>query len=107
MEPILTLLFHTNKLHPHDPWPIPAPRHSHAPTLFPIWNSNSHITCILPTHNFHLKYSSLCMLLCSNSDPASTYCNILSHHHPCIFNITDLTSLFLLILQCFVSKIKC
>ena len=58
---------------PHNPWPIPAPRHSHAPTPFPIHNSKFSHILHSPTHNSHLKHNSSCMLLCSNSDPAPTY----------------------------------
>src|SRR5882724_3274405 len=56
--------------HPCDPWPIPTPTHSHAPTPFPFAILMPHVSCISPTHIFHLKYNSSCMLLCPNSDPA-------------------------------------
>ena len=109
---------HTNSITPmhimqcsHDPQPTPAFRYSEAPTPFPIHNNIS--SCILFFPNL-LEYISLCILLCSNSNPALPYYVI----PPCIItlvssisltshlNITDLISPVPLILLCFVSSIK-
>src|SRR5882724_10173458 len=82
--------------------PMPFPTHtghSHAPTPFPFTISIPHVSCISPTHIFHLKYNSSCMLLCSNSDPVLIHYVIFPHI------ITLTSSLFLCPVLVYTGKI--
>ena len=63
-EPCCTHMILSPFLHPDNlmPWLC-------SPFLIVI----SHISCFSPTHNFHLKYNSSHMMLCSDPNPALTY----------------------------------
>ena len=92
-------------LHPHELSHTCTSHHTHmtfssyphSDTLKPQLCSSSTIiipcaSCNLLTHIFYLKYNSLCILLCSNSDPVLIHYVIslhfvilaFSYHQPCI-----------------------